>query len=134
RKYRIALGDGILEFISFVDQERSKSSHESDVATKTDHPYSHVSIDYNQLRHIQRAIRAHANFSEYIPLCLLLIFFIEVNKYLSSTWIHVACGTLLVSRIFHAELAFNDKNNKLAVSIWRRIGMILTFSVLLSSG
>ncbi|CAG8522455.1 16111_t:CDS:2, partial [Dentiscutata erythropus] len=120
--------------ISLLEMERTKSLPEVDSSTKTAHPYSHVNIDYTKLRHLQRTVRAHANFSEYIPLGLLSIFFIEINKYLSSTWIHVACGALLVSRICHAELAFNDNNNKLAVNIWRRVGMGLTFLTLLISG
>ncbi|CAG8754481.1 32250_t:CDS:2, partial [Gigaspora margarita] len=123
RKYHIALGDGLLEFIAFVDQERTKSLPDVDSSTKMAHPFSNVNIDYTKFRQLQRAVRAHANFSEFIPLGLLSIFFIEINNYLSSTWIHIVCGALLVSRICHAELAFNDKNNKLAVNNWRRIGM-----------
>ena len=50
---------------------------------------------------ILRASRVHANFSEYVPLTLLLIAMLEMQSY--SHWIiHGLCIALLAARVAHA--------------------------------
>ncbi|CAG8492691.1 7238_t:CDS:2 [Diversispora eburnea] len=131
-KNKISLGDGVLEFLSFVDQERSKEQPDETKAQK--HPYARRTIDYSTYRHVQRVVRAHANFAEYVPFTLLLLFFIEVNNYLSSFWLHVVCSIFLFARIAHADIAFNNDDDKLALSMWRRVGAVLTFFVIIFAG
>lgn len=48
-----------------------------------------------------RAMRAHANFAEYVPLALILMYIMErhTNSY---AWIHVLGVALLVARLCHA--------------------------------
>jgi len=48
-----------------------------------------------------RAMRAHANFAEYVPLALILMYLTErhTNSY---AWVHVLGITLLVARLCHA--------------------------------
>ncbi|RHZ62268.1 hypothetical protein Glove_341g28 [Diversispora epigaea] len=134
-KNKISLGDGVLEFISFVDQERSKEQpDETKNQSIQKHPYSRRTIDHSTYRHVQRIVRAHANFAEYVPFTLLLLFFIEVNNYLSSFWLHVVCSTFLFARISHADVAFNNNDDKLALSKWRKIGVSLTFFVIIFAG
>lgn len=48
-----------------------------------------------------RAMRAHANFSEYVPLALLILFFIESSQ--ASKWmVHMGGIALTTGRILHA--------------------------------
>lgn len=50
---------------------------------------------------LERAIRVHANFAEYVPLALILLTFMEVQGY--GHWlINLLCLTLLGGRIAHA--------------------------------
>lgn len=75
-----------------------------------------------------RAMRVHANFSEYVPISLLLILSVELLK---GHFIFVNClGTaLLIGRVFHAYGVSQAKENlKFRVS-----GMLLTFSTMLLS-
>ncbi|CAG8637752.1 14851_t:CDS:2, partial [Funneliformis caledonium] len=137
-KYLVALGDGTLEYISGVEKRRSESSVDSSVTQMiAENPLSKYKLDYNQFRHFQRNNRAHGNFAENVPLSLLLLFFIEVNNYISPFWLHVACGNLLLGRIIHGDLAFNLFANHLAVNKWRPIGVsinliVLTFAALVN--
>src|SRR5579862_9531707 len=49
-----------------------------------------------------RAIRTHGNAVEYIPLSLILLFFLEMQG--SAHWFLHLCGiTLLVSRLLHMQ-------------------------------
>ena len=48
-----------------------------------------------------RAMRVHANFAEYVPLCLLLVGFCEAQG-TPAAWLHVALAGLLVGRLSHA--------------------------------
>ena len=48
-----------------------------------------------------RAMRAHANFSEYVPLAVMILFFIESSE--ASKWIvHTGGMALTTGRILHA--------------------------------
>ena len=46
------------------------------------------------------AIRRHANFTEHVPLALLLLAILELNGS-SPLWLHGLGGALLVSRLIH---------------------------------
>ena len=49
-----------------------------------------------------RAIRTHGNAAEYIPISLILLFFLEMQG--SAHWFLHVCGiTLVVSRLFHMQ-------------------------------
>lgn len=74
---------------------------------------------------LQRAIRAHANFAEYVPLTLLLISFLEGTAG-STAVVHGVCAALLVGRCLHAvgiSQVVEDYR-------WRVAGMALTFLAL----
>lgn len=77
---------------------------------------------------LARAVRVHSNFAEYVPLSLLLIYFLE-TQVKSSPWIHVLCSALLVGRITHAFGVSQVKENYR----YRVIGMALTFTAILSA-
>ena len=49
-----------------------------------------------------KSIRAHGNFSEFVPLTLLLMAFAESSEYLSNIGIHIVGVVLILARIGHA--------------------------------
>jgi uncharacterized membrane protein YecN with MAPEG domain len=48
-----------------------------------------------------RAMRAHANFAEYVPLALLLMYIMERHTN-SLAWVHVLGVLLVIARLCHA--------------------------------
>jgi len=77
---------------------------------------------------MKRAMRVHANFIEYTPIAILLIYFLE-QAVGSVIWIHVLCVALLVGRAVHAYGVSQVKENLR----FRVIGMALTLFVIASS-
>ena len=74
---------------------------------------------------LRRAVRAHGNFAEYVPLALLLMLLLELNG--AGAWLLHAGGILLlVSRAVHAY-GVSQLRERLA---WRLAGMVGTFTVL----
>lgn len=75
-----------------------------------------------------KAARAHANFAEYTPLCVLLILLIEMTT--NATWlVHGYCVVLIAGRIVHAFGVSQVKENYK----FRVFGMACTFVVLIGS-
>lgn len=73
------------------------------------------------------AIRAHANFAEYVPLCLILIALLELN--MGSNYIIHALGlSLFVGRVLHPLGLMRGAG----FSLSRFLGMALTFLVLIT--
>lgn len=50
---------------------------------------------------LSKAVRVHSNFTEYVPLALLLIYMVEM-QYTSLVLMHGLGGALFVARILHA--------------------------------
>lgn len=75
-----------------------------------------------------RAMRVHANFAEYVPLALLLIYFVEATS--QTPWlVHLLGSALLLGRFCHAfGMSRTPENFR-----YRVVGMGLTFAVLLVS-
>ncbi|MGY3880413.1 MAPEG family protein [Aeromonas veronii] len=75
-----------------------------------------------------RAMRVHANFAEYVPLALLLIYFVETGN--QTPWlIHLLGSALLLGRLCHAfGMSRTPENFR-----YRVVGMGLTFTVILVS-
>ena len=74
---------------------------------------------------LQRAIRVHANFSEYVPLALILTVFVEM-QHSAPALVHALCLSLLVGRVIHSYAVSEEKEDvRLRVA-----GMILTFVTL----
>jgi uncharacterized protein len=87
-----------------------------------------IAIGSNNQPILERASRVHSNFAEYVPMALLLIYFLEL-KMPSNIWIHFVCIALLVGRISHAY-GVSQVQEKL---IYRVIGMTLTFVAIVST-
>ncbi len=77
-------------------------------------------------RMLTKAIRVHGNFSEYIPLALILLASYELSG-ANTVWLHILGATLLVGRILHAI----GLSQSIGSSVPRFVGMISTFVVLL---
>lgn len=78
---------------------------------------------------LQRRIRAHANFAEYVPIILILIGFLEASG--TNAWIiHSLGASLLIGRIMHGYALAFSKNSV----IGRSGGIVLTLLTLLGAG
>ncbi|MDX1539148.1 MAPEG family protein [Arsukibacterium sp.] len=75
---------------------------------------------------LERAIRVQANFAEYVPFALLLMFLAEYSG-LAPLYLHILGIALLVGRLSHAY----GVSQQLEPLKFRVFGMILTFTVLL---
>jgi hypothetical protein len=60
-----------------------------------------VGIGDGNDRELARAVRVHANFAEYVPLALLLIWLLESGGAPAAA-IHGLCAALLAGRLLHA--------------------------------
>ena len=85
-----------------------------------------VSIGDGDNPALRKSIAVHNNFSQYVPLALLLISFVELN-HASAAITHGLCACLLIGRVAHAYgLAQPVQMMKL-----RQIGVLLTFGVII---
>ncbi len=77
---------------------------------------------------LARAARAHANFAEYVPIALLLIYFLEISIG-TTIWIHLFAASLLIGRLVHAYgISQVEENYK-----FRIVGMAVTFTVIIAA-
>jgi uncharacterized protein len=74
---------------------------------------------------MQRAVRVHANFAEYVPFSLLMIFLVEQSG-VYAWLVHLLCLGLLAGRLSHAYGVSQAKENYK----FRITGMALTFTTL----
>jgi uncharacterized protein len=59
-------------------------------------------------RGLERRMRIHANFAEYVPLALLLLAFMEMQG--RPGWLlHLLCAVLVLARIGHAFALWDEK-------------------------
>ncbi|WP_438863627.1 MAPEG family protein [Neptunicella sp.] len=78
---------------------------------------------------MQRRIRAHGNFAEFVPFILLMIGILEMGRF-PAFWLHIMGIALVVSRLLHGyALAFTEK-----FKFGRMWGAALTFLLLLVCG
>ena len=78
---------------------------------------------------MRRRIRVHANFAEYVPMALILLYAVQQAGF--SAWIVHALGAVLVgARVFHAA----GLGKTSGVSAGRFVGASATFAVLAIGG
>jgi len=77
---------------------------------------------------LERAIRVHGNFAEYVPFALLLMFLAEYSG-LAPLYLHILGITLLLARLSHA---WGVRQMKEPLK-FRMFGTLLTFGVMLLS-
>ena len=87
-----------------------------------------VAFGDGQDKLLQRAIRAHGNFVETAPLCLLLIALAEWQG--TAVWlVHLLGAALVVGRGLHG-FGISQEPETL---IYRQSGMLLTFTVMVAA-
>ncbi|MEM7565577.1 MAG: MAPEG family protein [Pseudomonadota bacterium] len=77
---------------------------------------------------MERAIGVHANFAEYAPIALVLIYFLE-TRIGTGLLIHLLCIALIVGRLLHAYGVSQMKED----FRFRVSGMVLTLGCLISA-
>ena len=87
-----------------------------------------VAVGTGNERELERAMRAHANCAEYVPIALLLVFFLEATTDL-VVWIHVLGAGLLIGRVVHAYGISQVREN----FAFRIFGMACTFTVIVGA-
>jgi uncharacterized membrane protein YecN with MAPEG domain len=80
---------------------------------------------------LRSAIRAHANFVEYVPIIALLVAMLEMSG-ISAVRVHVLMGALLVARLLH-PLGMYSKPGTWQFSAGRVGGIVITISVLVAA-
>jgi uncharacterized membrane protein YecN with MAPEG domain len=80
---------------------------------------------------LNRAIRAHANFSEYVPFILLLAAMAEMGG-AGARSIHLLLGPLSVARLMH-PVGMEMPIGSLAQYGWRATSMTITWLVLVAA-
>jgi uncharacterized membrane protein YecN with MAPEG domain len=83
-------------------------------------------------RELRSAIRAHANFAEYVPIIVLLVALLEMSG-LPAIRVHLLMGGLLAARLLH-PLGMYVGPRTVQFQICRVGGITLTLFVLLSAG
>jgi len=76
---------------------------------------------------LDRAVRAHANFSEYVPLTVLLIAFVEAGTAAPAWLVHALGLSLVLSRLLHGFMGLNRSAGYSAGRFW---GTCLTWLVM----
>ena len=79
---------------------------------------------------LRSAIRAHANFVEYVPIITLMVAMLEMSG-LPAMRVHLLMGALLVSRLLH-PLGMYAAPNTLQFRIGRIGGITITFVLLIT--
>jgi uncharacterized protein len=82
-----------------------------------------VSIGDGDNLQLRRAIRVHANFSEYVPLTLILVMSVEMQQF-APVIVHGLCLMLITGRFCHADGVSQENEN----FRFRMAGMVLTFT------
>lgn len=85
-----------------------------------------VAIGDGNVAPLKRAIAAHTNFAQYVPMCLILLCFMELNA-APAYLLHTLCGALLLGRSAHAFGISHEPE----VFKYRTSGMFITFGVLI---
>lgn len=87
---------------------------------------SRISMGNGDNKHLEMATRAHANFIEYVPLALLLMWFLE-SMTLSGGEVFWLGSILLIARVAHVFGMLYPQQ----LLILRKLGTIATFAVLI---
>ena len=80
---------------------------------------------------LRSAIRAHANFAEYVPIIVLMVAMLEMSG-LPAARVHLLMGALLVARLLHPLGMYVGPRSWL-FQICRVGGIVLTVLVLISA-
>ncbi len=86
---------------------------------------SKLAIGINGNPELERAVRVHGNFGEYVPLVVILLAFLETTNF--PHWaLHILCITVLVGRCSHAYGVLQISEN----FFWRVFGVACTLTTI----
>jgi uncharacterized protein len=85
-----------------------------------------ISIGDGDSPEMLRAMRVHSNFAEYVPLSLILIYFVEVQGG-HPLFLHTLCIALLAGRLCHAF----GVSRTVEDYRFRVFGMAMTFTAII---
>jgi uncharacterized membrane protein YecN with MAPEG domain len=74
---------------------------------------------------MQRAMAVHNNFAQYVPLALLLMAFLEMQRG-PTILIQILCAALLIARLLHAYGVSQMQED----FRFRKVGALMTFGVI----
>ncbi len=89
-----------------------------------------VSLGSGEDRALERRIRAHGNFAEYVPIALLFMALLEINA--APVWLlHVLGGLLVAGRLLHGyALSFTSYSHLrvpgMGLTLFTLAGMVIT--------
>ena len=86
-----------------------------------------ISLGVGEVPRVERAVRAHGNFVEYVPLILILMGFLE-GLGGSPVELHLIGGLLFIARLSHASCLCIKY-----VAIMRQLGALVTYILLFLS-
>ncbi len=87
-----------------------------------------VAIGTERNDELARAARVHANFAEYVPLTLLLLFFLETTTDIGAG-LHILGCALIAGRLLHAYgVSQPDEDFRFRVT-----GMVITLGTMISA-
>jgi uncharacterized membrane protein YecN with MAPEG domain len=84
-----------------------------------------VSLGDGKDKQLKRAIRVHGNFAEYVPLTLMMIYFVEIQSH-NALLIHWLCTVFILARLSHIYGVSQLKENLM----FRVFGLFITGSVI----
>lgn len=84
-----------------------------------------IGIGVSSDHEMERAVRVHGNFTEYVPLALLLMLLLELQG-LSPFVLHLLGATLMLARVAHAQ----GLGRTVRVSPGRYYGTLVTWSLI----
>lgn len=87
-----------------------------------------ISLGSGEVPKLERAMRAHGNFIEYVPLLLILMGLLESLDG-SPIALHLMGGLLFIARLSHAFCLCIKY-----VAVMRQLGTLITYVLLLLSG
>lgn len=87
-----------------------------------------IGVGSGESRDLELAVRAHANFCEYVPLALLLLLLLEASAALPALLLHALGLMLLLGRILHG---FFGLNRSAGATPGRFLGTLLTWLMIL---
>jgi len=89
-----------------------------------------VGVGTGEVRDLELAVRAHANFCEYVPLGLLLLVLLEATAALPVAVLHVLGVMLVIGRVLHGFFGLNRSSG---ATPGRFVGTLLTWLMILVS-
>ena len=84
-----------------------------------------VALGTGRNKELERAVRVHSNFAEYVPFTLLLISFAE-QRGTQHIIVHVLCMAFLIGRLLHAWGVSQENEN----FRYRVTAMMMTFATI----